>query len=360
MIFSLKGQAKQYTTRDSVQHHIDTILTNTTVISEIDLSSNIFFEDALIPLCLAIKKIKNLKKLTISNIFMLHNKEQMRSCLDIIIDSITPEKLEHFDISDNAISCEFTDAFSTFLSKLTNLNTLYISNCGLGCDGGAKLATLLLSLDNKRNLQILDISNNKLTSAGKDIGLLVSKFMNLNQLYMQFNTMDTVSMFAFLEAISETRLSILDIRDNKVDSAGCKLLGGYLYNWNILSCKLGDCGLGDAGMFELTTSYNRESMYSMFRKWNKRKERFSLDISYNDLSDKVYLDLCTFVGDREINVINVTGNDFEDLNRLHIVMEAKGGQVIVEDDESSSEFSDSENEESELIQAFDAKINLDK
>lgn len=349
MIFSLKGKAQQYKTSESVKAHTQEIMHNIDTIKTVDLSNNIFFGDAINCLFNAIKEIKHLEVLILSNIFSILNKEQVVYILKIICESVNPHNLKHFDISHNAISCEFPECFIAFIGNLNNLESLVISNCGLGADGGTLLASTLSTLKNKRNLKNINISDNKLTSAGKALGTMINKFTNIKEVYIAFNTMDSASMLDFLHSIDDTNLSVLDIRDNRVDEKGCKLLGEYLYNMDIKKLMMGDCVIGDEGLKELFDSYYKAKMYSMFVKWTKNKKYIDFDISYNDLTDEVMKDLCFFVSEVGIERLQVIGNDFEDFSALTNILDKNGGELLIDEDD--------DDEESELIHAFNTKLN---
>lgn len=233
------------------------------------------------------------------------------------------------------------------------MKVFLIYNCGLGCDGVKKIANIMQNLKNKNSLNVLDISNNKLTSGGKETGMLVNYFPCMTEARIQFNTMDSKSTYKFLEAIKDANLSVLDIRDNKIDVEGCKLLGEYLYNWNIAECYLADCEIGDQGLTELINSYRKASMYSMSQRWTRKRPLLHFDISYNELGDDVLDLLYDFARENEIEVLNITGNDFEEYEKLQMMLEDKGRKLVWEEESSS----DVENE-SELISAFDTKLNL--
>ncbi|KAM0675279.1 hypothetical protein GVAV_001104 [Gurleya vavrai] len=337
MIFSIAGERKRYETLESIQPHIKTITDNADVIIEINLRDNVFLPVALTPFFKKIFYLPNLRKVTLCRVFSALPRDLMIECFKIIIEGLDPSKLFYLDLSQNAISCDFPDFFKVFLSKLENLKVFKIDNCGLGTTGGKNLASSISKIKNKENLVSIDISTNKLISSGKELGKALSKFSNLEEVYIQYNNIDRESMYEFLKSFEDHSLVKLDLRDNFIDEAGCKLLGEYFVTWDLEDLKMSDCLIGDEGLIAFCNNAKEKSKYNMCQGGFYMNSGIELDLGFNAISEKGLMHLESFVRDVNVSLLRIEGNDFKECKALIDAFLEKGNEIIYKEDDSEEE-----------------------
>ncbi|KAM0685046.1 Ran GAP Rna1, partial [Conglomerata obtusa] len=349
MIFSLAGEKKRYETADSVKDHIKTLKENQDTIIEINLQDNVFLQPALFPLFKQVLLLKNLRKIILSRIFSALPKETMMECFKIILENINAENLYVLDLSQNAISCEFPEFFTNFISRLDNLKVFKIYNCGLGTTGGKNLAHALSKIKNKKNLISIDVSTNKLVSSARELGETLADFENLEEIFIQYNNIDRESMFEFLKSFEMHMLGKLDLRDNFIDVEGCKLLGEYFVTWDLEELKMSDCLIGDSGVKAFIGNAREKKRLTMHQGGFFIDGGIELDLGFNAITQKGLKDLEDFVEDVNVTILRIEGNDFSECSSLIECAAKKGGIVIYEEEDSEEEIKEKENLEEDLI-----------
>ncbi|KAF7683688.1 Ran GTPase-activating protein [Astathelohania contejeani] len=358
MIISIENEAKRYESPEDVEELISLIDENASEIVEINLQGNVFTPEALEPLFQKISELKDLKVINLSRIFSALPNKVMLKGLSIICKYLDPTPLILLDLSDNAISCEFPEEFTSFLCGLKNLEVLKMSNCGLGTIGGNKLADCLSKIENKNNLLLIDISMNKLIQSAIRLGHVLEQFVSLAEIRMQYNTVDRDSMDAFLRSFREHSLRVLDIRDNFLSLEGCRLLGEYFLSWDIEELRLGDCMMGNEGILEfIKQASEKRPQFYMPGGFSHTQEKFNLDLSYNEMEESGLKALVKFVKNREIGCLWLEGNDFdedgENFKELKIIIESKGGSIKSDE---KPELNEKEEVDGSLLERFEAVL----
>ncbi|EJW04967.1 hypothetical protein EDEG_00084 [Edhazardia aedis USNM 41457] len=342
MIFSLAGHKKRYMTAESVKNHVSYISFNSKKIKEINLSDNVFYPEACDLLFSAIKKCTNLKKVTLSRIFSGLQPEVMQKSFKKIILCLSAPTLTHFDISQNAISCDFPECFVNFLKQLENLRVIRIDDCGLGAIGIKVLFECLNTLKNKKNLEVIDISKNRITKGAHSVGEIIKDFVNLEEIYIQYNNIDGDTLVSFLKNLAKLNLTKLDLRDNILNLEGCALLGKYFVTWDLNDLRLSDCLIDDECLKAFTSEANATKNECFFAGgFYKRLIGMTLDLSNNKISTEGLEYLKDFFENNKMKKILLYNNEFDDCSAIKEELIKKGCEVCDCESEESSEVCDS-------------------
>lgn len=334
MIISIQKQTKIYKNLEDITSLINKI-EEPQQITELNISGNTFYPEALSPLFTL--QFTQLTKLDISNIFAALPKHLMHEGLNIICNSIDSSKLTHLNISENAISCDFTENFKNFLKNLKNCKSLKMSNCGFGEKGGILLSEILMRIAIKTNLVSIDLSRNKLTESGGTLGIVFAKFINLKNIKMQYNNISSVHMEVFIKSLEEHVIHELDLRDNVISKEGCELLGRFFVDWKLKVLKISDCLIRNDGIecFIREATKKRVFYYTPGSIYNNHKICF--DISYNDLDQSAVDQLALFMKRNYLKELNIAGNEFDNIFVLKEIAKEKKIKLIVEEEEESDE-----------------------
>ncbi|KAK1348459.1 Ran GTPase-activating protein [Hamiltosporidium tvaerminnensis] len=353
MIISIENVGKNYETKGDISNLLASIKEYHEQITEIILAGSVFKKEPLEILFVLIGSLPNLKKINLSRIFTALPKDLMIESLEIIFKYLKPENIMSLDISENALSCNFPPNFTSFLCNMNCMVEFKINDCGLGTIGGAKLAECLLKISDKSNLRNINISQNKLTSSAVELGNALEKFENLEEIRIQYNNIDRNSMDVFLKSFKNHFLSVLDIRDNFLSLEGCKILGEYFVDRDIVELRMGDCLIRDEGIKEfLKVATQKKRYFALQGGFEKEYAPIKLDLSYNDLTDEILDDLVKFIKEWDFDTLWIEGNEFKVSEELYSSVRSKGGKIIGEEDSvdvSGDELENSINERFNLV-----------
>ncbi|KAG0441259.1 Ran GTPase-activating protein 1 [Dictyocoela muelleri] len=324
MNFSIENEGKVYETKEDVEPLLKYLTPRTRTIN---LCGNVFHPEALEHFLKNITK-NRIRSLNIMRIFSTFHSESIAKCLNIISTYINPLDLHELDMSENALSCNFTEEFINFLKKLKNLRVLCIRDCGLGPIGGEKLAEILDSIENKTNLEQIEISNNKLSTSGARLGEALSKFPNLESIKIAANGIQKDDIEKIISNFAEHTLRVFDITDNFLSKSGCKLLGSLYSDWEIEELHIGDCLMRDDGFEQFVSGALDKIKFKPIVGGFDEERRLLLDISYNEITQQSMKRLIEFVENENLISISIEGNEFEDLSNLRVALEKQNAKLI--------------------------------
>lgn len=343
MILSIEGESKLYKSVDDVTELIKQIQKNRGRILSINLSGNVFEPEPMETLFKEIARLKRLRSAILTGIFATLSSDVMLKCLSIISQHLPTERLEVFDLSDNALSCNLPDSFRELIKRMQSVRVLKLNNCGLGELGGNWLADSLTEMPQKDCLEVVEIAQNKFINFPKKLGAALERFAYLEEVRIQYNTIDKDSLDSFLRFFENHSLRVLDIRDNFLSLEGCKMLGRFFVNWNIEEMSLADCMMGTQGlnvMLEHASSKKKTPrLYGGFRRPGKK---FMLDLSFNDIEQEGIVNLVSFCKNHDVDVLSIQGNEYEDCSELSKLLAEKGAKLIHDYEEDGSKVVETE------------------
>lgn len=332
MLFSLKNEEKKYNDKNDVKEIVRDLMLDPKKITGIDFTSNVFKPLAMEELCKCIEKMDNLTTVILDEIFTTLVKEDMLACFSMISKALIGKPIEHLDLSNNALSAELPSEFLSLLSSLNTLKCFKIRNCGLGLIGADKLGECFLQLENKGNLEYIDLAQNRFFKFPQVLSKGLESLTNLKTLKLEFNTIEKDSMSSFLNVLFDKPLEFLDIRDNFLNLDGCKTLGDLFCVLDFKELHVGDCLMHDEGV-KAFLEHGSKKMASLVLPGDVESKEYCsvLDLSYNDFEQDCVKLLIDFTSKYQIGTLLINGNFFEDTDDLIKAMEIYGGQLIVED-----------------------------
>jgi Ran GTPase-activating protein 1 len=334
MIFSVSGERKIYETKEDIETLVKRIEKDIGSITGVNLKDNVFKPAVIQRLFGVIREIKNLTDIILTSCFTALPPEEMRECLKVISKNLKPSRIQYFELNDSALSCDIPSEFLDLIGRMENLCVLRLANCGLGSGGGALIADALSRIEKKDNLISVDFSTNRLESSGPVLGEALSKFENLEEVRIAFNSVDRDSMFVFLDSFKNNSLKVLDIRDNLLSPEGCKLLGEYFAAWDVGEIRIGDCLMEDDGLKKFIGAAITKGIYvNVHGGFYTGPMRINLDISYNHITDDVLGRLKEFLEKIPIGCLWIFGNALKDPSELVSIVNKKGGIIYLEEDE---------------------------
>jgi Ran GTPase-activating protein 1 len=75
--------------------------------------------------------------------FVSRKLDELPGSLEVLMRAIMGNKIEHANLSDNAFGPAGIKSFDFFLQQMSSLQTLKVTNCGLGPEGGEMIAQAL-------------------------------------------------------------------------------------------------------------------------------------------------------------------------------------------------------------------------
>lgn len=324
MDFSIENAGNVYQTKEDAQTLLKEITPRTRTIN---LCGNVFHPEALECFFAGLSK-NRVRSLNIMRIFSTFHSESISRCLDIMAKYIDPLDLHELYMSENALGCNLTDDFASFMGKLKNLRVLQIRDCGLGPIGGEKLAGILEAVGDKSNLEEIDISTNKLSTSSALLGKALSKFHNLESIRIAANGIQKDAIESFIGQFAEHTLRVLDITDNFLSNSGCKLLGSLYSSWSIEELCIGDCLMRDDGFKSFVSGALEKIKMKPILGGFDQERKLVLDISYNEITQESMKKLIEFVENENLVSISIEGNEFDDLSELREAVEKQNADLI--------------------------------
>ncbi|ORD94854.1 hypothetical protein ECANGB1_2079 [Enterospora canceri] len=214
MFFKVATTDVKYDTAESVRSLVANLAELSQRLTALDLSNNTYHPDAFASIAEQIKKMRNLKTASFESTMSCLDFEEMSSLCSMITNSL-PNGLIALNLSSNALSCNFPNALTDFISR-SNLVELNLYNCGLGREGIERVLRALEGLSDKTRLEKLNIGKNRMNSATNELGEIIGQFENLTLFKMAHNTVYE-GLDSFLNGLVSLSLIELDISDNFVE-----------------------------------------------------------------------------------------------------------------------------------------------
>ncbi|KAF9762564.1 Ran GTPase-activating protein 1 [Nosema granulosis] len=333
MLYSIRNEEKKYSDKSDVAEIVKDLSLNPHRITELDFTSNVFKPVALAEICKCIEKMDNLTTVIFDEIFTTLVKEDMLKCFKMISKALMGKKIEHLDLSNNALSAELPQEFIDLLMSLDTLKYFNIRNCGLGLLGGDKLGECFLNFKSKHCLEYVDLAQNRFFKFPQVLSQGIKALDNIKTLHLEFNTIEKDTMSDFLGVLADKPIEILDIRDNFLNMEGCKTLGRLFSSLDFKELLIGDCLMHDEGvkMFLKHASTRRISL-GLPGDIEACEYCSVLDLSYNDFEQDCVELLVDFCGKYQIGKLLINGNFFDEIDSLKVAMEKYGGLLVTEDE----------------------------
>lgn len=331
MLYSLKNEEKKYTDKRDVEEIVKDLSLTPLRITGLDFTSNVFKPAAMAEICKCIDKMDNLTTVILDEIFTTLVKEDMLKCFSMISKSLMGKKIEHLDLSNNALSSELPEEFINLLMSLDTLKHFNIRNCGLGLLGGDKIGECLSKC--RESLEYIDIAQNRFFKFPQELKKGIAGLNNVKTLRLEFNTIEKDTMSEFLTVLADKPIEVLDIRDNFLNINGCKTLGELFSSLDFKELLVGDCLMHDEGV-KVFLKHASEKRVSLGLPGDIETSTYCsvLDLSYNDFEQDCVDLLEDFCVRYQIGRLVINGNFFEEINSLKSSIEKYGGVLISEDE----------------------------
>ena len=291
-------------------------LTNLQTLTNLDLSSN-KISDITPIMDLTNLKILDLEYNQISNIDMLTNKNKLvwLEILDLsgnqistINNSLELIKLYDLDLGYNQLS---NVAIIEKLSNLTNLNKLTLS--------GNQITVINQDVENStisklKNLEYLYLSNNNMSDISK-ISYL-NKIPNLSYLYLDWNNLQDISYVKSLE-----NLIYLDLEDNKISNIDC--LSDETKLTKLENLDLGYNNIETINNYiklnslqRITLSGNKIKSIQVIEKLVNLSNLKELYLNLNEITNFDLSNINNLAGLQNIQSIDLSHNQIQDLSKI--------------------------------------------
>lgn len=330
MLYKINTEFKKYTDLDSVKEIVTELSNLKDEISILDLSLNTFSPPVLSEIAAVIQKMKNLKHIILESILDTLTFEEMTEVLTSL-STVLPVDLQAFELPSNAVSCSFPLDFGLFLEK-TPLRVLNLHNCGLGEDGLVKVAQHLKMLENKSELESLDLSKNRINVICAEFDDVVSEFNNLRRLILNANTIEEKSMSRFLQKIENEKLEVVNLGDNFVCGEAISGLVRVFEKNRMKELYLQDVKADEGDILHFLQGI-RSINYEYPGAYEMEKSELILDISCNGFEQDAVLELEGLTEYYKFKSLIIFDNDYEDVKNLRELVASEGGVLIDEEEE---------------------------
>lgn len=336
MIYKINTEYKKYDTEESVKTLVEDLEKHVAEISSLDLSFNTFTPPVFKMIGCAIKNMKNLNHVRLESFLDSLTFEDMSTVMTDLSNAL-PRTLSALELPSNALSCDFPEAFGHFLSECP-LRVLDLYNCGLGEEGLKAVTACLEKLENKDNLQVLNLSKNRINRITADFGPLLNKFKHITDFRIRNNTIEEGSMAAFLNGIQNPELQILDLSDNFVCGDCHEALGNLFVRTNLTRLYLQDSKMDEGGLNVFLRIACSKPLDALPGAMEDTKPELHLDVACIDFEqDSVEL-LELLASKFTIKRLVLFENNYTDIEKLKEIVRGDGGVVIENEDEENSVF----------------------
>ncbi|KAJ1673718.1 Ran GAP Rna1 [Spiromyces aspiralis] len=256
-IFSIEGRGLTLTTAEDIKEWIEAIH-NVQDLEEIRLNGNTIGVEAAEALAQVLNSKPTLRVVKLNDIFTGRLREEVGRATKVICDAIKDhENLEVLDLSDNAFGPTGADAMYDLLATNGSLKALYLSNTGLGIQGGKTIAKALMRRHEKNikegkssNLRKIFIGRNRLENgSSQELSDVFASIGTLTEVHMPQNGIRPEGIAILVEGLAKSPgLEVLNLQDNTFTESGSLALAGALSKWNNLRhLDVGDSLLGARG-----------------------------------------------------------------------------------------------------------------
>ncbi|KAH7927799.1 RNI-like protein [Leucogyrophana mollusca] len=344
----VRGRQLKLETRADVAPLIDGL--DPTVIEEIHLGGNTIGVDASKALAEFLEKTTVLRVADFADIFTGRLITEIPLALSALCDALKDKtSLVEINLSDNAFGGRSVDPMVPFLTHNRSFQILKLTNNGLGPAGGAAVADALLKSaqlskeeGKKSNLRVVICGRNRLENGSASQwadafaahGTLVDVRMPQNGIRMDGIT-------ALAKGLSQCPdLETIDLQDNTFteegDETGVKAWAGALSSWASLhTLNLSDCVLSNEGEVpELVKALATGSSLKLV----------TLQLQNNNLQADTFELLANAISTHlsDLKTLELQWNDAEDEDEEHFdtiasALKARGGRLIVNDEDEEEE-----------------------
>ena len=334
MIYKIDTKYRKYDTLESVAGLLEDLEKCSREISTLDLSFNTFTPVVFAEVARIIKKMHRLKSVLLESFLDSLDFAEMTAVVTELCDAL-PRDLVSFEMPSNALSCNYPAALHSFLAECP-LHVLNLHNCGLGEEGLKRLVDALGQLEDRERLQVLNLSKNRINRICPSFGALFSSFVNVTDLRLRANTIEETSMCEFLAAVTNERLSILDLSDNFVCGGCHRALGELFLRTEIEHLYLQDAKMDDGGLNEFLEIVLTKRVQDLPGGMAGAKPSLFLDISCLDFEQDSVEPLERLAALFCIKRLVLFDNNYEDISRLREMVEEDGGTVVDQEEEEEA------------------------
>lgn len=323
---------KKYESVDAIKDFLEEISSHKEVITTLDLSMNTYVPAVAVVLADIIKDMKNLKKIILESIMDSLNVEEMKEVVSTLLNAL-PSTLEEFEMPSNALSCEYPDALSNFVSSFS-LRVLNLYNCGLGEDGLIRLTKDIAKLKNKSILNVLNLGKNRINRFDESFVKLFNEFENLIDFRIKANTIEENGLCYFLENAVCKNLRIFDLSDNFVCGNCHSALGELFKRTKLEELYLYDAKMDEGGLYEFLRLALEKPMEVFPGGMNNSKPELTLDISCLGFGQDCIPCLEQLANMYRFKRLIIYENDYEDIIDLTELVKSNGGIIVTEEEQA--------------------------
>jgi Ran GTPase-activating protein 1 len=359
--FSLKGQGLKLESRADIEPLLASV--NPATLEEICLSGNTIGVEASAALAEVLAKAEKIRDVDFSDIFTGRLITEIPQALSALCDSlISAVHLTTINLSDNAFGGRSADPMVPLLSRNLSIQTLRLSNNGLGPAGGQAIAAALLASakaskeqGKPSNLRVVICGRNRLEngSAG-EWAEAFAEHGGLVEVRMPQNGIRMDGIVKLAKGLGKCPgMERIDMQDNcfsdEGSTEGNKTWAESLRQWtNLKELNLSDCVLSTDGEVPLIIEELSEGSNPKLEKISMQNDNLGVE------AFEVVLKGVESGVMGSLKVLDLQDNDVdveeeEIVGRLRSAMKARKGKFLAseEDEEEEDEAMDEEDEEKE-------------
>ena len=298
---------KKWDEPDQIKSVLDELDKNKDRIVGLELCHNSIGEKCAEALGEKIKKLRNLKKVDLSDCFVSRGAEELPNCLKFLLEGLIDIPIIELNLSDNALGPTAAPGYEFFFEKNKTLKKLYMDNCGMGPIGTPSLMKIIK--ENKdMPLKVLKFSRNKMESVGCNaISELIKEKKTLKQIKISDNEINYEGLENFLNAIQNNEnICWLDFHNNILSKKVKNLAETIGSLPNIVHLNLSDLTIEDKDIinntFEILTKLNK--LREFYFEYNISDLNFEGDKDKEEYISKLFKCLLQIDNLKEIHLEN--------------------------------------------------------
>lgn len=309
----------------------------------------------------------SLVEVDFSDIYTGRLNTEIPKSLDYLLPALLQcSKLTSVNLSDNAFGLQTIDPIEDYLSKAVTVEHLILSNNGMGPYAGARIGKSLFRLAKAKqvaghsSLKTFVCGRNRLENGSINylsIGLRNHKDLSIVRLYQNGIRPAGIEKLIALGLSRNRQLQVLDLQDNTLTSRASSALAKALPEWpELKELNLNDCLLKPKGCLILAEA---------LATGQASKQLSTLKLQYNELEPDSLKKLALAVQTSltKLKYLELNGNRFEeeldDLSAIRDAMEENSlGEIDELDDLDSDDEEVSDEEDNEdTFEDFEASLS---
>jgi len=189
-----------------------------------------------------LKHCVNLKKVNFSDIFTTRARAVLPPSLKLLIEAIADKPIVELDLSANAFGPDGVKSFVSFLEDCPTLESLNVTNCGLGPEGGKMIAKAILKND-KMHLKEFYASRDRLENPGiQALSAVFAKHRTLQKIEVYQNGVRLGLSHLFKALLScKGTIQHVDVNDNLIKRSTDELVDFIRTCTSVRYLNLSDC-----------------------------------------------------------------------------------------------------------------------